>query len=76
MEDVLAWLDHFEMISSYHKWSEGRKPLEVRTLLKNVAATYYVQQVSEVTENLVILEDLLVQNSAHQNSAQTALQQL
>ena len=75
-EDVLAWLDHFEMISSYHKWSDERKALEVRTLLENVAATWYVQQASEVTENWVILRDLLVQNFAHQNSAQTALQQL
>ena len=66
-EDVIAWLDHFEMISSYHKWSDGGKALEVRTLLENVAATWYIQQASEVTENWVILWDLLVQNFAHQN---------
>ena len=75
-EDVLPWLDHFKLISSYHKWSDERKALEVRTLLENVAATWYVQQANEVTENWVILRDLLVQNFAHQNSAQTALQQL
>ena len=75
-EDVLAWLDHFEMISSYHQWSDERKALEVRTLLENVAATWYVQQSSDVTENWVRLRGLLVQNFAHQNSAQTALQQL
>ena len=75
-EDVLAWLDHFEMISSYHRWSDERKALEVRTLLKNVTATWYVQQSSDVTENWVILRNLLVQNITHQNSAQTALQQL
>ena len=50
-EDVLAWLDHFEMISSYHKWSDERKALEVCTLLENVIATWYVQQASEVAEN-------------------------
>ena len=38
-EDVLAWLDHFEMISSYHWWSDVHKALEVRSLLENVAAT-------------------------------------
>ena len=70
-EDVLAWLDHFEMISSYHKWFDGCNALEVRSLIENVAATWYVQQASEVTESWVIL---LVQNFAHQNSAQTALQ--
>ena len=75
-EDVLAWLDHFDMISSYHKWFDGRKALEVRTLLKNVATTWYVQQASEVTENWGILRDFLVQNFAHQNSAHTTLQQL
>ena len=75
-EDVLAWLDRFEMISSYHRWSDERKALEVRTLLENVAATWYVQQSSDVIENWVILQDLLVQNFAHQNSAQTVLQHL
>ena len=50
-KDVLAWLDHFEMISSYHQWSDMRNALEVRTLLENVTTTWYVQQASEVTEN-------------------------
>ena len=68
-QDVLAWLDHFEMISSYHKWSDERKALEVRTLLENVIATWYAQQASEVTENWVILWALLVQNFTHQNLA-------
>ena len=75
-EDVLPWLDHFEMIFSYHKWSDGRKAFEVRTLLENVAATWYVQQASEVTENWVILRDLLIQNFTHQILAQVALQKL
>ena len=74
-EDVLAWLDHFEMLSNYHQWFDVRKVLEVRTLLENVAAPWYVQQTSEVIDNWVILWDLLVQNFVHQNSAQTTLQQ-
>jgi hypothetical protein len=49
-EVVLAWLDHFEMISSYHRWSDECKALEVRTLLENVAATWYVQQSSDMIE--------------------------
>ena len=64
-EDVLAWLDHFEMISSYHRWSDERKALEVRTLLKNVTATWYVQQSSDVNENWVILWNFLAQNFIH-----------
>ena len=63
------------MISSYHEWYDGRKALEVRTLLETVAPTWYVQQASEVTKNQVILRNLLMQNFAHQNSAQTMLQQ-
>ena len=35
-----------------------------------------MQQANEVTENSVILRDLLVQNFAHQNPTQMAMQQL
>ena len=41
-KDVLAWLKHFEIISSLHQWSDERKDFEVCTLLENVAATWYV----------------------------------
>ena len=34
---ILAWLDHFEMISSYHQRSNMHKALEVHILLENVA---------------------------------------
>ena len=66
-EDVLAWLDHFEMISIYHRWPDKRIALEVYTLLENVTATWYVQQSSDVIENWVILRNLLMQKFAHQN---------
>ena len=41
-EDVFAWLDYFEMISSYHQWSDV-----VCILLENVAATWYVKEFSD-----------------------------
>ena len=75
-EDVLSWLDHIEMISNYHRWSNVRKGLEVHTLLENVVATGYIQQAREMTENWVILRDLLIQNFTHQILAQVALQKL
>ena len=48
-------LNCFEMISSYDQWSEVHNALEIRTVLKNVAATWFIQQPRELTENWVIL---------------------
>ena len=75
-EDVLSWLDHFENIASYHQWSEERKALEVRTLFENVAATWFIQQQEDTKRNWSALKSILIQNFAHQNMTQTALQQL
>ena len=41
-EDVLMWLDHLENVAGYHLWTDDRKAMEVRTLLDNVAATWYI----------------------------------
>ncbi|MCO5547114.1 hypothetical protein L7F22_000556 [Adiantum nelumboides] len=75
-EDVLMWLDHFEIVSSYHNWSEERKAMEVHTLLEDVAATWFIQQQEDIKGNWQVLKALLIQNFAHQNITQTALQQL
>lgn len=33
-EDVLSWLDHFENMSTYHKWDDQCKTLEYILLWK------------------------------------------
>ena len=75
-EDVLMWLDHFENVASYHQWDDRRKALEVRTLLENVAATWFIQQQEEVKQNWSEVKRKLIQNFANQDVTQTALQQL
>ena len=75
-EDVLLWLDHFDNVASYHGWSDHRKALETRTLMDNVAATWFLQLPEEAKNNWVFLKAQLIQSFAHQNITQTALQQL
>ena len=75
-EDVLMWLDHFENVASYHQWDDRRKALEVRTLLENAAATWFIQQQEEVKQNWSEVKRKLIQNFANQDATQTALQQL
>ena len=75
-EDVLMWLDHLENVAGYHLWTDDRKAMEVRTLLDNVAATWYIQQPDATKANWQLLKAALIQSFAHQNIMQTALQQL
>ena len=75
-EDILSWLDHFEMVASYHQWPEERKALEMRTLLEGIAATWFIQQPEESKNNWSMLKSLMIGNFAHHDSTQTALQQL
>ena len=63
------WLDH-------HFWRDDRKAMEVRTVLDNVAATWYIQQPDATKSNWQLLKAAVIQNFAHQNITQTALQQL
>ena len=75
-EDILSWLDHFEMVASYHQWSETRKALEMRTLLEGIATTWFIQQREEAKNNWPILKSFMIGNFAHHDSTETALQQL
>ena len=75
-EDILSWLDHFEMVASYHQWPEERKALEMRTLLEGIAATWFIQQTEESKNDWSILKSLMIGNFAHHDSTQTTLQQL
>ena len=75
-EDVLSWLDHFEMVASYHQWPHPRKAMEMKTLLENIAATWLVQQPEETRNDWDLLRAAMIRNFAHQDSRQTALQQL
>ena len=75
-EDVLAWLDHFDNVTGYHQWSDDRKALELRTVLENVAATWFIQQPEEVKQDWSYLREQLVQHFTNNDITQTALQQL
>ncbi|MCO5597952.1 hypothetical protein L7F22_052039 [Adiantum nelumboides] len=75
-EDILTWLDHFANVVEYHQWNDTRKAMEVRTLLEGVAATWFVQEGDQVKGEWHILKSMLIQNFAHQNITQSALQQL
>ncbi|MCO5578637.1 hypothetical protein L7F22_032481 [Adiantum nelumboides] len=75
-EGVLTWIDHFDNVAGYHQWVDDRRAMEARTLLKGVAATWFVQQPVDVKGDWNLLETLLIQNFAHQNIMQTTLQQL
>ncbi|MCO5554736.1 hypothetical protein L7F22_008270 [Adiantum nelumboides] len=75
-KDVLTWLDHFDNVASYHCWSDDRKAMEARTLLEGVATTWFIQQSEDVKSDWGMLKSLLIQNFAHQNITQSALQQL
>ena len=75
-EDILAWLDHFENVAGYHEWDDGRKALELRTVLEHVAATWFIQQPEEIKRDWPYLREQLVQQFANNDVTQTALQQL
>ena len=75
-EDILAWLDHFENVAGYHEWDDGRKALELRTVLEHVAATWFIQQPEEIKRDWPYLREQLVQQFANNDVTQTTLQQL
>ena len=75
-EDVLTWLDHFENIAGYHQWTDERKAMEIRTLFDNIAATWYLQQEESTKTNWCEIKTRLIENFAHRDITQTALQQL
>ncbi|MCO5578501.1 hypothetical protein L7F22_032344 [Adiantum nelumboides] len=75
-EDVLTWLDHFDNVAGYHSLTDQRKAMEIRTLLEGIAATWFIQQQDDIKGDWSIIKSLLIQNFAHQNVTQAALQQL
>ena len=75
-EDVLTWIDHFENVAKYHQWNEERMAAESSTLFENIAATWFVQQSEATKESWQLIKTQLIENFAHQDVAQTALQQL
>ena len=32
-EDVIMWLDHFDIVANYHQWTEQKKAMEASMLL-------------------------------------------
>ena len=76
IEDVFAWLDHFDNVVDYDQWSDDRKALELRTILENVATTWFIQQPEEVKQDCSYLCKQLVQHFANNDITQTTLQQL
>ena len=72
----MAWLDHFDNVVGYHQWSDDKKALELRTVLENVAATWFIQQPEEVKQDWSYLHEQLVQHFANNDITQTNLQQL
>ena len=75
-EDVLAWLDHFDLVAGYHDWNDERKALELRTVLEHVAATWFIQQPEEIKNDWHYLREQLIQHFANNDVTQSALQQL
>ena len=75
-EDVLAWLDHFDLVAGYHDWNDQRKALELRTVLEHVAATWFIQQPEEIKNDWPYLREQLIQHFANNDVTQSALQQL
>ena len=72
----MAWLDHFDNVVGYHQWSDDKKALELRTVLENVATTWFIQQPEEVKQDWSYLREQLVQHFANNDITQTTLQQL
>ena len=70
------WLDHLENVARYNQWYEHWKALEAHILFDNVAATWFIQQSEDVKQNWIAIREKLIQNFAHQNITQSALQQL
>ncbi|MCO5582964.1 hypothetical protein L7F22_036867 [Adiantum nelumboides] len=75
-DDVLSWLDHFQNVATYQSWSTNKQAMEASTLLEGVASTWYIQQSQEVKQDWHILKSMLIQDFAHNNITETALQQL
>ena len=73
-EDVLAWLDHFDLIAGYHDWNDERKALELRTVLEHVATTWFIQQPEEIKNDWHYLWEQLIQHFANNNVTQSTLQ--
>ena len=75
-EDILARLDHFDNVVSYHEWHKERKALELLTVLEHVVASTFIQQPEEIKQNWTYLREQLIQHFANNNVIQTTLQQL
>jgi hypothetical protein len=48
---ILMWLDHLENNAEYHLSMNKYKAMEVRTLLDNMATTWYIQQLDTTKNN-------------------------
>ena len=70
---VLAWLDHFDNVASYHEWYDERKALELLTVLEHVVASTFIQQPEEIKQNWTYLHEQLMQHFTNNNATQLAL---
>ena len=75
-EDVLAWLDHFDLVVGYHDWNDERKALELQSVLEHLAATWFIQQSKEIKNDWHYLREKLIQHFANNDVTQSVLQQL
>ena len=75
-EDVLAWLDHFDLVVGYHDWNDERKALELRIVLEHVAAMWFIQQLEEIKNVWHYLREQLIQHFTNNDVMQSTLQQL
>ena len=67
MEDILAWIDHFENVADYHRWCNEEKPHKFKTLLEDIATTWLIQQATVIKHSWQNLRALMVQSFVHQN---------
>ena len=72
-EDILARLDHFDNVVSYHEWHKERKALELLTVLEHVVASTFIQQPEEIKQNWTYLHEQLMQHFTNNNATQLAL---
>ena len=73
-EDVLAWLDHFDLVVGYHDWNDERKALELQSVLEHLAATWFIQQSKEIKNDWHYLREKLIQHFANNDVTQSTLQ--
>jgi hypothetical protein len=61
--------------SNDHQWDDEMKVVEANALLVKIVPTWFVQQNNNIKLTWPLIQETLIENFAHQDITQTALQQ-